>query len=121
MVKEYLVSILIMEGLLIGVFIVADILLFYIVYEASILPMYMIIGIWGKRAEKVKAAYYILLYTVGGSILFLIGIAGLYTATGVTDNGALGEIGQRRWLEIIIYIGIVGGMMVKIPVMPVHI
>lgn len=121
MVKEYLVSILVMEGLLIGVFIVADILLFYIVYEASILPMYMIIGIWGKRVEKVKAAYYILLYTVGGSILFLVGIAGLYTTTGVTDNGALGEIGQRRWLEIIVYIGIVGGMMVKIPVMPVHI
>ena len=96
MVKEYLLSILIMEGLLIGVFIVMDILLFYILYEACILPMYVIIGIWGKREERVKAAYYLLLYTVGGSIMFLVGIIGLYCATGVTDNGVLGEIGEKR-------------------------
>lgn len=96
MVKEYMISILIMEGLLIGVFVVMDVLLFYILYEASILPIYIIIGVWGKRVERVKAAYYLLLYTIGGSVMFLIGIIGLYAATGVTDNGALGEIGEKR-------------------------
>ncbi len=95
MVKEYMISILILEGLLIGVFVVMDILIFYIVYEASVLPMYIIIGVWGKRVERVRAAYYLLLYTVVGSIMFLVGIIGLYIATGITDNGALGEIGYK--------------------------
>jgi len=70
---------------LIGVFTILDILGFYVLFEAILIPMYLIIGIWGSRKEKVSASYYFFFYTLIGSLLMLVGILYLYNVAGTTD------------------------------------
>ena len=119
--KEYLLMVLLMEGLLIGVFVVMDLVGFYVLYEATVIPMYIIVGVWGVRGERVRAAYYLLMYTVVGSVILLLGIVGIYGDTGETGLGMLRELRWGEGVETLLYAGIVLGMMVKIPVMPFHI
>ena len=83
--KEYLISFLIMEFFLIGVFCVLDLLLFYVFFESVLIPMYLIIGIWGSRERKIRAAYFFFLYTLLGSVLMLLGILYLHYQIGTTD------------------------------------
>ena len=71
--------------LLIGSFMAFDLLAFYIMFEGILIPMFLIIGIWGSRSEKVKAAYYFFFYTLVGSVFFLIGILLLQVQTGSTS------------------------------------
>lgn len=71
--------------LLVGVFTVMDIIVFYILFEAILIPMFLIIGVWGSREEKVKAAFYFFFYTLVGSLLMLISIFKLYSLTGTTN------------------------------------
>lgn len=89
MLKEFIMCLIIVEVLLIGIFTAMDILIFYILFEGVVIPMYIMIGIWGKRSERVMAAYYLLMYTLGGSIMFIIGIMGIYSAMGITDIGII--------------------------------
>ena len=89
LVKEFLLCLLAMEVLLIGVFTVLDLVGFYILFEAILIPMFLIIGIWGSREEKVRAAYYFFFYTFVGSVFLLLGILILYNYGGTTDYRAL--------------------------------
>jgi NADH:ubiquinone oxidoreductase subunit 4 (subunit M) len=83
-VKEYIIAFLITETLLITVFTVLDLLLFYIFFESILIPMFLIIGIWGARERKIHAAYQFFLYTLLGSVLMLLGILFIYYEVGHT-------------------------------------
>jgi NADH-quinone oxidoreductase subunit M len=76
--KSYLISFLILDFFLIGVFCILDLLLFYIFFESILIPMFLIIGVWGSRERKILAAYYFFIYTLFGSVLMLISILYIY-------------------------------------------
>jgi NADH:ubiquinone oxidoreductase subunit 4 (subunit M) len=78
-----------MESFLIGVFSVLDLLLFYILFESVLIPMFLIIGIWGSRERKIRASYFFFLYTLIGSVLMLLGIFYIYHVAGTTDYETL--------------------------------
>ena len=84
-IKEYLIFFLLMEFFLIGVFCILDLLLFYVFFESVLIPMYFIIGIWGSRERKIRAAYFFFLYTLLGSVLMLLAILYMYYQIGTTD------------------------------------
>lgn len=119
--KEFIISLISIELLLIGVFSVLDILGFYICFEGVLIPMYLIIGVWGARQEKVTAAYYFFFYTLIGSVLMLLSIFYIYTITGTTDYITL--LGQYIDPEIqnILFLGFFASLAVKIPKFPFHI
>lgn len=119
--KQYWISLLMLESILIAVFTVMDILGFYICFEAVLIPMFIIIGIWGAREEKITASYYFFFYTLIGSVLFLISIIYIYKEVGSTDyNTILGTSipeEAQRW----IFLAFFASLAVKIPKFPFHI
>ena len=78
-----------MEFFLIGVFSILDLLLFYIFFESVLIPMYLIVGVWGSRERKIRAAYFFFLYTLLGSVLMLLSILYIYYQVGTTDYEVL--------------------------------
>jgi len=92
MIKEFLLTLLVIEFLLVGVFSTLDLLVFYILFEGVLIPMFLMIGVWGTRIDKIKAAYYFFFYTLAGSILMLLSIAYIYRITGTTDYLSLMNI-----------------------------
>ena len=84
-VKEYFIAFLVMESLLIIVFTILDLILFYVFFEAILIPMFLIIGVWGSRERKIRAAYMLFFYTLIGSVLMLLAILAMYSITGTTD------------------------------------
>nr|ALO20635.1 NADH dehydrogenase subunit 4 [Ptychogena lactea] len=119
--KEFLLSLFIILILLIGVFSVLDILAFYILFEAILIPMFLIIGVWGSREEKVKAAFYFFFYTLIGSLLMLLSIFKLYSLTGTTSYLGLVMINIPSHLQWWLFLGFFASLAVKIPMIPVHI
>ncbi len=89
LVKEFFVCFLLLELCLIVVFTTLDLLVFYISFEAILIPMFFIIGIYGARQQKITAAYYFFFYTLAGSVLMLLAIFYLYSKVGSTDYLAL--------------------------------
>ena len=84
-VKEFLICFLIMEFFLLAVFSVLDLFLFYIFFESVLIPMFLVIGVWGSRERKVRAAYFFFLYTLVGSVLMLLAVLYVYYQVGTTD------------------------------------
>jgi len=80
-----MIAFLMIEMFLILVFCVRDLLLFYICFESTLIPMFIIIGIWGSRERKVRASYMLFLYTLLGSVLMLLSILYIYFRVGTTD------------------------------------
>ena len=119
--KEFLISLFVILLLLIGVFSVMDIVLFYVLFEAILIPMFLIIGVWGSREEKVKAAFYFFFYTLIGSLLMLISIFKIYSLTGTTNYFNLVSIELPSHLQIWMFIGFFASLSVKIPMIPFHI
>jgi proton-translocating NADH-quinone oxidoreductase chain M len=119
--KEYVIAFLIMEALLVLCFSVRDLLQFYICFESVLIPMFIIIGVWGSRERKVRAAYMFFLYTLIGSVLMLLSILYIYFKVGTTDYESLlaydfNEIEQR-----FIFLAFFASFASKIPMLPVHI
>jgi NADH-quinone oxidoreductase subunit M len=120
-VKEYVISFLLIEGFVIGSFAALDLVFFYIFFEAMLIPMFLVIGIWGG-AERIYAAYKFFLYTLFGSVLFLISIIVIYVLTGTTDITLLAEqlqnlpLSYQKWL----WFGFFVSFAVKVPMFPVH-
>jgi NADH:ubiquinone oxidoreductase subunit 4 (subunit M) len=83
--KEFFIAFLVLESFMIIVFCVLDVLLFYVFFESVLLPMFLIIGVWGSRARKIRAAYQFFLYTLVGSVLMLLAIFYIIEETGTTD------------------------------------
>nr|YP_010890024.1 NADH dehydrogenase subunit 4 [Erenna sirena]WJJ70011.1 NADH dehydrogenase subunit 4 [Erenna sirena] len=119
--KEFLIFLLLILIILIGVFTTLDILIFYILFEATLIPMFLLIGIWGSREEKVKAAFYFFFYTLIGSLLMLISIFKLYTIIGSTNFQVLINIEIPSYLQFWFFIGFTISLGVKIPMIPAHI
>ena len=119
--KEYLLCFLLLEFLLIQVFSVLDLLLFYIFFESVLMPMFIIIGVWGSRERKIRAAYQFFLYTLVGSLLMLLAILVIYFQTGTTDLQILWntEFSERK--QLFLWLAFFASFAVKVPMVPFHI
>ncbi len=119
--REYMVAFLMLESLTIGVFCSLDFVLFYLFFEAVLIPMFLIIGIWGGE-NRVYAAFKFFLYTLLGSILLLVAMLYLYSATGTMDIPTLMQEVPRLSLEIQqwLFLAFLASFAVKVPMWPVH-
>ncbi|HEY4038153.1 MAG TPA: NADH-quinone oxidoreductase subunit M, partial [Burkholderiaceae bacterium] len=119
-VAQYYASFLIMSGLLIGVFSAADGLLFYVFFEATLIPMYIIIGVWGGP-NRVYAAIKFFLYTLLGSLLFLVSLVYLYqSSNGSFDIFAWHQLPLGLSTQILLFLAFFAAFAVKVPMWPVH-
>jgi len=119
-VREFMTCLLAMQGLMVGVFCALDMILFYILWEAMLVPMYLIIGIWGG-ANRVYAAFKFFLYTLAGSLLFLIGILLLYFGGGQSfDMLSLMDTQFPLQLQIWVFLAFLVAFAVKVPMVPLH-
>nr|UDH58360.1 NADH dehydrogenase subunit 4 [Brasenia schreberi] len=119
--KEYITASLIREFLMIAVFRMLDLLLFYVLPESVPIPMFIIIGVWGSRQRKIKAAYQFFLYTSLGSVFMLLAIPLILLQTGTTDLpiSLTTSFSERR--QIFLWIASFASFSVKVPMVPVHI
>ena len=117
---QYMAAFLIMEGLMIGVFCALDSILFYLFWEAMLVPMYLIIGIWGGK-NRVYAAIKFFLYTLLGSLLMLVGFIYLYFAAGSTFSILeFHQVALGRNAQILLFLAFLSAFAVKVPMVPVH-
>ena len=119
--KEYMIAFLVMESLLIVVFTILDLILFYVFFEAILIPMFLIIGVWGSRERRIRAAYMLFFYTLIGSVLMLLAILAIYSITGTTDYQTLLVTPIDESLQKIFWIAFFASFSVKVPMVPVHI
>ncbi|MFN7173873.1 MAG: NADH-quinone oxidoreductase subunit M [Thermaurantiacus tibetensis] len=118
-VQEYLAAFLVMEALMIGVFAAMDILLFYLFFEAGLIPMYLIIGIWGGK-RRIYASYKFFLYTLLGSVLMLLAILWMIREAGTTDIPALMAFDFPKSAQTWLWLAFFASFAVKMPMWPVH-
>jgi NADH-quinone oxidoreductase subunit M len=118
-VPEYMAAFLLMEGLMIGVFSAQDLYLFYIFFEAGLIPMYLIIGIWGG-AERIYASYKFFLYTLLGSVLMLIAMLWMANDAGTTDIPTLMNYPFAPAAQTWLWLAFFASFAVKMPMWPVH-
>lgn len=119
-VKEFMINLLAIQCLMLGVFCALDLFLFYVFWEAMLVPMYLIIGIWGGK-NRIYAAYKFFLYTLAGSLLFLIGILVLYFEGGRTFDILMLMEGQYVFpVQAGVFIAFLVAFAVKVPMVPVH-
>jgi proton-translocating NADH-quinone oxidoreductase chain M len=119
-VKGYLISFLLIEFSLIGVFCVLDLLMFYICFESVLIPMFLVIGIWGSRERKVLAAYYFFLYTLLGSVVMLLSILYIYYQVGTTDYEVLLTFTFSDFEQKFLWFTFFLAFAAKVPMVPVH-
>ena len=118
-VPEYMAAFLFMETLMIGVFAAQDLFLFYILFEAGLIPMYLIIGIWGG-ADRIYASYKFFLYTLLGSVLMLIAMLWIVNLTGTTSIPVLMEYNFPVQAQYLLWLAFFASFAVKMPMWPVH-
>jgi NADH-quinone oxidoreductase subunit M len=118
-VPEYMASFLVMETMMIGVFMAQDLFLFYVFFEAGLIPMFLIIGIWGG-AERIYASYKFFLYTLLGSVLMLIAMLWMVNFAGTTSIPKLLVTNFPRDAQIWLWLAFFASFAVKMPMWPVH-
>ena len=119
-VNQYMGAFLILSGLMIGVFAAADGLLFYVFFEATLIPMYLIIGVWGGP-NKIYAAFKFFLYTLLGSLLMLIALIYLYSKSGGSfDIATWHNLPLGRTAQTLLFFAFFAAFAVKVPMFPVH-
>jgi NADH-quinone oxidoreductase subunit M len=130
-VKEYMIAFLVLEGLMLGVFCALDLVLFYLFFEAGLIPMFLIIGIWGGK-ERIYAAFKFFLYTFLGSVLMLVAMIAMYMDAGTTDIPSLmaHNFGSSDMvvmgfhiaggLQTLLFLAFFASFAVKMPMWPVH-
>ncbi len=118
-VKEYMIAFLVLETLMVGTFCALDLVLFYLFFEGGLIPMFLIIGVWGG-VRRVYATFKFFLYTLAGSVLMLLAIMAMYWEAGTTDIPTLMHhgfpVGMQKWL----WLGFFASFAVKMPMWPVH-
>ena len=117
--KDFLVAILVMESLMIGVFCSLDLVVFYLFFEGGLIPMFLIIGIWGGE-RRVYSAFKFFLYTLLGSVLMLVAIISIYWMTGTTDVTYLYSMGIDVKYQNLLWLAFFSSFAVKTPMWPVH-
>ena len=130
-VKEYMIAFLVLEGLMIGVFTALDLVLFYLFFEAGLIPMFLIIGIWGGQ-NRIYAAFKFFLYTFLGSVLMLVAMIAMYIDAGTTDMVTLlqHEFASDSFkllgfqvvggMQTLLFLAFFASFAVKMPMWPVH-
>ena len=118
-VKEYMIAFLVLETLMVGMFCALDILVFYVFFEGVLIPMFLIIGIWGG-ARRVYAAFKFFLYTLAGSVLMMIAILAMYWQAGTTDIPALMAFDFAPTVQTWLWLAFFASFAVKVPMWPVH-
>jgi NADH-quinone oxidoreductase subunit M len=130
-VKEYMVTFLMLEGLMIGVFTALDLVLFYLFFEAGLIPMFLIIGIWGGK-DRIYAAFKFFLYTFLGSVLMLVAMIAMYRDAGTTDiptlmahtfaSDPISLFGLQivGGVQTLLWLAFLASFAVKMPMWPVH-
>lgn len=119
--KLYFITFFILKFFLIGVFCVLDLLLFYIFFESVLIPMYLIIGFWGSRERKIRAAFFFFLYTLLGSVLMLLSILYVYYQIGTTDFEILSTVSFTLKEQKLLWLSFFASFATKVPMVPVHI
>ena len=118
-VREYMIAFLVLETMMVGMFASLDMFMFYLFFEAVLIPMFIIIGVWGG-ARRVYAAFKFFLYTLLGSVLMLVCMLAMYIEVGTTDipvlTGYSFGVGMQTWL----FLGFMASFAVKVPMWPVH-
>ncbi|HRE20162.1 MAG TPA: NADH-quinone oxidoreductase subunit M [Rhabdaerophilum sp.] len=117
--KEYYALFLLLETLMIGVFASLDLVLFYVFFEAGLIPMFLIIGIWGG-ARRIYASFKFFLYTLLGSVLMLLAIMAMYWAAGTTDIAKLLAFKFPSGMQYWLWLAFFASFAVKMPMWPVH-
>ena len=118
-IKEFLIAILVLETFMIGVFCSLDLVIFYLFFEAGLIPMFLIIGIWGGP-RRVYSAFKFFLYTLCGSVLMLVAIITIYWITGTTDVLKIYEIKIPQEYQYLLWLAFFSSFAVKLPMWPVH-
>ena len=130
-VKEYMIAFLLLETLMLGVFMALDLVLFYLFFEAGLIPMFLIIGIWGGK-NRIYASFKFFLYTFLGSVLMLVAMVGMFSEAGTTDieQLMLHQFGSETFsilgvqivggLQTLMFIAFFASFAVKMPMWPVH-
>src|SRR5712672_4811731 len=117
--KEYMIAFLVLETLMVGTFCALDLVLFYLFFEGGLIPMFLIIGVWGGP-RRVYASFKFFLYTLLGSVLMLLAIMAMYWDAGTTDIAALLKHGFPRGLQTWAWLAFFASFAVKLPMWPVH-
>jgi len=130
-VKEYMIAFLVLETLMLGVFMALDLVLFYLFFEAGLIPMFLMIGIWGGK-DRIYASFKFFLYTFLGSVLMLVAMVAMFSVAGTTDIPTLMQYDFNSEAFPLLGMNVVGGMQtllflaffasfaVKMPMWPVH-
>ena len=118
-VKEYMIAFLVLETLMIGVFCALDLVLFYLFFEGGLIPMYLIIGVWGG-VRRVYASYKFFLYTLLGSVLMLLAMLAMYWHAGTTDIRMLLQTEFPSDMQWWLWLAFFASFAVKLPMWPVH-
>jgi NADH-quinone oxidoreductase subunit M len=130
-VKEYMIAFLVLETLMLGVFMALDLVLFYLFFEAGLIPMFLIIGIWGGK-ERIYASFKFFLYTFLGSVLMLVAMVGMFSDAGTTDMVQLlsHQFGSETFnlmgfqivggMQTLLWLAFFASFAVKMPMWPVH-
>jgi len=118
-VNEYMIAFLVLETLMLGVFTSLDLVLFYLFFEGGLIPMFLIIGIWGGP-QRVYASFKFLLYTLAGSLLMLLAIMAIYWEAGTTDIPTLLTHGFPPQMQTWLWFAFLASFAVKLPMWPVH-
>jgi NADH-quinone oxidoreductase subunit M len=118
-VREYMVAFLLLETLMIGVFCALDMVLFYLFFEGGLIPMFLIIGVWGGK-RRVYASFKFFLYTLLGSVLMLLAIMAMFYTAGTTDIETLLTFPFDPWMQRFLWLAFFASFAVKMPMWPVH-
>jgi len=118
-VKEYMIAFLVLETFMVGTFCALDSILFYVFFEAVLIPMYLIIGIWGGK-NRIYASFKFFLYTLLGSVLMLVALLAMFNMTGTTDMVNMVHHNITRDVQIWLWLAFFASFAVKMPMWPVH-
>jgi NADH-quinone oxidoreductase subunit M len=118
-VKEYMIAFLVLETLMVGTFCALDLVVFYLFFEGGLIPMFLIIGVWGGP-RRVYASFKFFLYTLLGSVLMLLAIMAMYWSAGTTDIPTLMQHSFPRGLQTWAWLAFFASFAVKMPMWPVH-
>jgi NADH-quinone oxidoreductase subunit M len=117
--RDYMIAFLVLEVMMVGMFASLDMLMFYLFFEGVLIPMFIIIGVWGG-AERVYAAFKFFLYTLLGSVLMLVCMLVMYQMAGTTDIPALAAFAFSPEVQFWLFLGFFASFAVKVPMWPVH-
>ncbi len=118
-IKEYMIIFLVMETMMLGIFCALDTILFYVFFEGILIPMFLIIGIWGGP-RRVYSAFKFFLYTLSGSVLFLVALLSMYLETGTTSIPELMTASFAPNMQLWLWLALFASFAVKVPMWPVH-